>query len=282
MIVKKNYSVLYVPGINERAMKKASSLRSDAIIFDLEDSVSSELKDRARTLVRKSLSEYDYGERLIVIRINRLDTPWGEDDIKSMVGIHIDALCVPKVESAEELEFVRSALEIEFKLKIPIWAMIETPKGVLDIVDIASVQGLEAIVMGTTDLSHELGLENRPGGKRSGLHYSLSQCVLAAKSVGIKIFDGVFLDLTDIEGFKAECEEAKDLGFDGKTLIHPSQVEIANDIFGASIEDIERARRIILAWEEATAEGKAVAVVDDQLIESMHVEEAKRLVELHS
>tara|TARA_X000001036_G_scaffold25634_1_gene21375 strand:- start:3225 stop:4073 length:849 start_codon:yes stop_codon:yes gene_type:complete len=282
MIVKKNYSVLYVPGINERAMKKASSLRSDAIIFDLEDSVSSELKDRARTLVRKSLSEYDYGERLIVIRINRLDTPWGEDDIKSMVGIHIDALCVPKVESAEELEFVRSALEIEFKLKIPIWAMIETPKGVLDIVDIASVRGLEAIVMGTTDLSHELGLENRPGGKRSGLHYSLSQCVLAAKSVGIKIFDGVFLDLTDIEGFKAECEEAKDLGFDGKTLIHPSQVEIANDIFGASIEDIERARRIILAWEEATAEGKAVAVVDDQLIESMHVEEAKRLVELHS
>ena len=282
MIVKKNYSVLYVPGINERAMKKASSLRSDAIIFDLEDSVSSELKDRARTLVRKSLSEYDYGERLIVIRINRLDTPWGEDDIKSMVGIHIDALCVPKVESAEELEFVRSALEIEFKLKIPIWAMIETPKGVLDIVDIASVRGLEAIVMGTTDLSHELGLENRPGGKRSGLHYSLSQCVLAAKSVGIKIFDGVFLDLTDIEGFKAECEVAKDLGFDGKTLIHPSQVEIANDIFGASIEDIERARRIILAWEEATAEGKAVAVVDDQLIESMHVEEAKRLVELHS
>ena len=282
MIVKKNYSVLYVPGINERAMKKASSLRSDAIIFDLEDSVSSELKDRARTLVRKSLSEYDYGERLIVIRINRLDTPWGEDDIKSMVGIHIDALCVPKVESAEELEFVRSALEIEFKLKIPIWAMIETPKGVLDIVDIASVRGLEAIVMGTTDLSHELGLENRPGGKRSGLHYSLSQCVLAAKSVGIKIFDGVFLDLTDIEGFKAQCEEAKDLGFDGKTLIHPSQVEIANDIFGASIEDIERARRIILAWEEATAEGKAVAVVDDQLIESMHVEEAKRLVELHS
>ena len=282
MIVKKNYSVLYVPGINERAMKKASSLRSDAIIFDLEDSVSSELKDRARTLVRKSLSEYDYGERLIVIRINRLDTPWGEDDIKSMVGIHIDALCVPKVESAEELEFVRSVLEIEFKLKIPIWAMIETPKGVLDIVDIASVRGLEAIVMGTTDLSHELGLENRPGGKRSGLHYSLSQCVLAAKSVGIKIFDGVFLDLTDIEGFKAQCEEAKDLGFDGKTLIHPSQVEIANDIFGASIEDIERARRIILAWEEATAEGKAVAVVDDQLIESMHVEEAKRLVELHS
>ena len=282
MIVKKNYSVLYVPGINERAMKKASSLRSDAIIFDLEDSVSSELKDRARTLVRKSLSEYDYGERLIVIRINRLDTPWGEDDIKSMVGIHIDALCVPKVESAEELEFVRSALEIEFKLKIPIWAMIETPKGVLDIVDIASVRGLEAIVMGTTDLSHELGLENRPGGKRSGLHYSLSQCVLAAKSVGIKIFDGVFLDLTDIEGFKAQCEETKDLGFDGKTLIHPSQVEIANDIFGASIEDIERARRIILAWEEATAEGKAVAVVDDQLIESMHVEEAKRLVELHS
>ena len=282
MIVKKNYSVLYVPGVNERAMKKASSLRSDAIIFDLEDSVSSELKDRARTLVRKSLSEYDYGERLIVIRINRLDTPWGEDDIKSMVGTHIDALCVPKVESAEELEFVRSALEIEFKLKIPIWAMIETPKGVLDIVDIASVRGLEAIVMGTTDLSHELGLENRPGGKRSGLHYSLSQCVLAAKSVGIKIFDGVFLDLTDIEGFKAQCEEAKDLGFDGKTLIHPSQVQIANDIFGTSIEDIERARRIILAWEEATAEGKAVAVVDDQLIESMHVEEAKRLVELHS
>ena len=282
MIDKKNYSVLYVPGVNERAMKKASSLRSDAIIFDLEDSVSSELKDRARTLVRKSLSEYDYGERLIVIRINRLDTPWGEDDIKSMVGTHIDALCVPKVESAEELEFVRSASEIQFKLKIPIWAMIETPKGVLDIVDIASVRGLEAIVMGTTDLSHELGLENRPGGKRSGLHYSLSQCVLAAKSVGIKIFDGVFLDLTDIEGFKAECEVAKDLGFDGKTLIHPSQVEIANDIFGASIEDIERARRIILAWEEATAEGKAVAVVDDQLIESMHVEEAKQLVESHS
>ena len=206
----------------------------------------------------------------------------GEEDIKSMVGTHIDALCVPKVESAEELEFVRSALEIQFKLKIPIWAMIETPKGVLDIVDIISVRGLEAIVMGTTDLSHELGLENRSGGKRSGLQYSLSQCVLAAKSVGIKIFDGVFLDLTDLEGFKAECEEAKDLGFDGKTLIHPSQVEIANDIFGTSIEDIKRARKIILAWEEATAEGKAVAVVDDQLIESMHVEEAKQLVELHS
>ena len=247
MIDKKNYSVLYVPGVNERAMKKASSLRSDAIIFDLEDSVSSELKDRARTLVRKSLSEYDYGERLIVIRINRLDTPWGEDDIKSMVGTHIDALCVPKVESAEELEFVRSALEIEFKLKIPIWAMIETPKGVLDIVDITSVRGLEAIVMGTTDLCHELGLENRSRGKRPGLHYSLSQCVLAAKSVGIKIFDGVFLDLTDLDGFKAQCEEAKDLGFDGKTLIHSSQVQIANDIFGTSIEDIERARRIILA-----------------------------------
>ena len=282
MILKKNYSVLYVPGVNERAMKKASSLGSDVIIFDLEDSVSSEMKDRARTLVRKSLSEYDYGERLIVIRINRLDTPWGEDDIKSMVGTHIDAICVPKVESAEELEFVRSALEIQFKLKIPIWAMIETPKGVLDIVDITSVRGLEAIVMGTTDLCHELGLENRSGGKRSGLHYSLSQCVLVAKSVGIKIFDGVFLDLTDFEGFQAQCEEAKDLGFDGKTLIHPSQIEIANDIFGTSIEDIERARKIILAWEEATAEGKSVAVVDDQLIELMHVEEAKQLVELHS
>ena len=282
MIHKKYYSVLYVPGVNERAMKKASSFPSDAIIFDLEDSVSPEQKDRARTLVRKSLSECDYGERSVVVRINRLDTEWGEDDIKSMVGANIDALCVPKVESAKELEFIRSALEIQFKLKMPIWAMIETPKGVLDIVDITSVRGLEAIVMGTTDLSHELGLKNRSGGKRSGLHFSLSQCVLAAKSAGIKIFDGVCLDLTDIEGFKAQCEEAKELGFDGKTLIHPSQVEIANDLFGPSLEDIERARRIILAWEEATAMGKAVAVVDDQLIESMHVEEAKQLVELHS
>ncbi|MDG1988167.1 MAG: CoA ester lyase [Halieaceae bacterium] len=282
MIHKKHYSVLYVPGVNERAMKKASSFPSDAIIFDLEDSVSAEQKERARTLVRKSLSECDYGERSVVVRINRLDTAWGEDDIKSMIGANIDALCVPKVESAKELEFLRSALEIQFKLKMPIWAMIETPKGVLDIVDITSVRGLEAIVMGTTDLSHELGLKNRSGGKRSGLHFSLSQCVLAAKSVGIKIFDGVCLDLTDIEGFKAQCEEAKELGFDGKTLIHPSQIEIANDLFGPSPEDIARARRIILAWEEATAMGKAVAVVDDQLIESMHVQEAKQLVELHS
>ena len=282
MIHKKYYSVLYVPGVNERAMKKASSFPSDAIIFDLEDSVSPEQKDRARTLVRKSLSECDYGERSVVVRINRLDTEWGEDDIKSMVGANIDALCVPKVESAKELESIRSVLEIQGTLKMPIWAMIETPKGVLDIVDITSVRGLEAIVMGTTDLSYELGLKNRSGGKRSGLHFSLSQCVLAAKSVGIKIFDGVCLDLTDIEGFKAQCEEAKELGFDGKTLIHPSQVEIANDLFGPSLEDIERARSIILAWEEATAMGKAVAVVDDQLIESMHVEEAKQLVELHS
>ncbi len=282
MNYRKIRSVLYVPGDNEKALKKASMLPCDAVMFDLEDSIADEKKELARILVKQGINDYDYGSRTLIVRINRLDSPWGEEDIRSLTGTDINAICIPKVESAKELELIRSKLAKQSNERIPIWAMIETPKGIIDVVDIASAQGLGAIVVGTTDLSHRLRLRNASGGNRAGLYYSLSRCVLAARLIGIEIFDGVFLDFSDKESFIAQCEDAKNLGFDGKTLIHPAQIEITNKVFGASSEEVERARKIISAWEEATAMGKAVAVVDNQLIELMHIEEAKQIVESHS
>ncbi len=273
-------SVLYVPGVNEKAIQKARQLPCDAIIFDLEDAVAPDRKAEARRVICESLCRYDYGDRLLIVRINRLNTAWGEDDLKSLVDTNIDAICLPKVESSGEVVHANLQVIKHFDSQLPLWVMIETCQGLASSIEIASSVGVNAMVLGTTDLSYRLGLPSSSGSQRPGLHYSLSKCVFAARLAGIHAFDGVYLDISDSTGLRKHCLEAKSFGYDGKTLIHPSQVEITNEIFGPSSHEVERSRRIISAWEEAQIKGEAVAVVDGELIELMHVEKAKRLLAL--
>ena len=264
-------SVLYIPASRERALEKARELAADAIIFDLEDAVSPEEKLRARELLVSVLRDADYGARARIVRVNGLGTEWVEGDLAAF-GAHpgVDAVLVPKVNSGADLDAVAA------KVKAPLWAMLETAKGCLNAGAIAAHGRLQGMVMGTNDLAKELGARFRSD--RLPLMAGLGACVLAARAEGRVIVDGVFNAFKDEAGLRAECEQGRDMGFDGKTLIHPAQLDIANEVFAPSEEEVALARRQIAAYAEARARGDGVAVVDGRIVENLHVATAQALI----
>jgi citrate lyase subunit beta / citryl-CoA lyase len=271
-------SVLYMPGANERALEKAKGLPADALILDLEDAVAPDAKADARDRVCEAAANGGYGHREVAIRANGLDTSWFADDVAAIAQAGPDALLVPKVGSVDDVRAIEEALEeAHAPDRTRIWAMLETPSAVLRAQEItACSERLAVLVMGTNDLVKELHAEFVPG--RAPLLPALSWCVLAARDAGKIILDGVFNDLDDAQGFEAECRQGREFGFDGKTLIHPTQLEPCNRAFAPSEEEIARARRIIEAFETARRQGRGVVTVDGRMIENLHVDQARRTV----
>jgi citrate lyase subunit beta / citryl-CoA lyase len=265
-------SVLYMPGANERALEKAKTLPADALILDLEDAVAPDAKVSARERVCAAVGTY--GSREVTIRVNGGGTPWHADDLRAAGEAGPSAVVVPKVNSVEEVHAIEKALS-HAPDHTAIWAMIETPVAVLNCAAIAAASPrLTVLVMGTNDLAKEMVAAQVPG--RGPLLGPLSMCVLAARATGRVILDGVYNDVRDADGFAAECRQGRDFGFDGKTLIHPGQVEPCNEIFAPSAEEVEHAHRVIAAFEEAEREGRGVATVDGRMIENLHVANAER------
>ncbi|EPX81585.1 HpcH/HpaI aldolase/citrate lyase family protein [Litoreibacter arenae] len=262
-------SVLYIPGSKTRALEKAQSLPVDAIIFDLEDAVAPDEKVAARQLLAKTLNTTDYGPRKRIVRVNGGDTEWGADDLATFIDVAPDAILLPKVEDPATI----AALSGLLKGATTIWAMMETPRGILNASAIAAAPKMEGFVMGTNDLAKDLGSRGR-----GAMLTSLQLCLLAARAEGLVCVDGVYNAFKDEDGLRAECDEGRDMGFDGKTLIHPAQVAIANEVFGPSEDELDLARRQIEAYEQAKADGQGVAVVDGKIVENLHVETATRLL----
>jgi citrate lyase subunit beta / citryl-CoA lyase len=278
MTIRPRRSVLYMPGANPRALDKARSLAADALIFDLEDAVAPSAKSTARDNVRDAVTASGYGRRECLVRINGLDTPWGKADVAAMAGANIDGIVIPKVESTAQIKAVADLLDVA-GAALPLWCMIETPLGVLRAEAIAGASTRVAgLIMGTSDLSKELGIAQSSA--RLPLMTSLGLCLLAAKAHGKIILDGVHLDLDDEAGFAEQCMQGRELGFDGKTLIHPKTIERANAVFGPTADEVTWARRIIAAHAEGESAGQGVVVVDGRLIENLHVAAARRTLEL--
>lgn len=261
-------SALYVPASKPRAMEKARDLAADAVIFDLEDAVSPDGKEAARSGLAGALGSHDYAGRSRIVRINALTSPWGRADAALLRECPCDGVLVPKVAGRDHLEALTRMLP-----DLPVWAMIETPAGVLNAADIASHPQVVGLVAGTNDLARDLGA--RPGGDRAPLLLALQSCVLAARSVGKVALDGVLNRISDMEALEAECRQGRDLGFDGKTVIHPGQLEVANRIFAPSEEEIDLAERRIAAHEAAERDGQGVAVLDGEIVEGLHVAAAR-------
>ena len=258
-------------------MEKAKSLDCDAIIFDLEDAVAADAKAKAREQVALAVNGGGYGHRELIVRINGLDTPWGKDDLAVAAELPVQALLFPKVESADQVAQIISATDDSGGGTLPVWVMIETPTGVLDVREVAAASDrVQCLVMGTSDLVKELRAAHTPS--RANLAFALQSCVLAAREAGIDVLDGVHLDFRNLDSFRAACEQGRAMGFDGKTLIHPSQVEGANEAFGYGSDEIEDARAVLEVWAVAQAEGKGVAVLDGRLIENLHAAEAERVL----
>ncbi|MFN2524408.1 MAG: CoA ester lyase [Mycobacteriales bacterium] len=262
-------SVLYMPSSNERALEKAKTIAADAIIFDLEDAVAPDAKEAARGNAVAAVQSGEYGKRVLTIRCNGLDTPWGADDLRAAAAAGPAAVVVPKVSGPDHLREVAALVG-----ETPIWAMVETPAAVFDVREIAAFPNVEVLVMGTNDLAKELRAALVPG--RAPLLPHLATSLLAAREAGIPILDGVYNDVKDPEGFEAEALQGMQMGFDGKTLVHPTQVEPANRVWAPSDADVEHARRVIAAFEEAEREGKGVVTVDGRMIENLHVANAQR------
>ena len=261
-------SVLYIPGSKPRALDKARNLPVDAIIFDLEDAVSIEEKEAARETLAEALAAGGYGARMKIIRINGLDTSWGAEDAKAAINMGADAILMPKVSTPADLDALAAITG-----DTPLWAMMETALGMLNAAQIATHSHLQGMVMGTNDLAKEL--QSRPRADRLGLQSGLGLCLLAAKAHGLAIIDGVYNAFKDEAGLDAECQQGRDMGFDGKTLIHPAQIDIANAAFSPSEADIDLARRQIEAFEAAEASGQGVAVVDGRIVENLHIVTAR-------
>ena len=261
-------SVLYIPGSKPRALDKARGLPVDAIIFDLEDAVSADEKEAARATLAEALAEGGYGARVRIIRINGLDTSWGADDARAAAAVAPDAILLPKVAGPGDLDALAAITG-----DIPLWAMMETPNGMINAAAIAAHPKLTGMVMGTNDLAKELNTRFRPD--RLPLITGLGLCLLAAKAEGVTIVDGVYNAFKDDDGLRAECAQGRDMGFDGKTLIHPAQVEITNAAFAPSADEIDLAERQIAAFAEVEASGQGVAVLDGKIVENLHVETAK-------
>ncbi|MCC7167525.1 MAG: CoA ester lyase [Rhodospirillales bacterium] len=280
MTVRPRRSVLYMPGSNPRALEKARTLKADALILDLEDAVAPDAKDTARANVLATLAQGGYGGRELLVRTNGLATPWGEADLIAAARSGADGVLLPKVESAR---MVTEALAILAAHGAPerlaIWCMMETPRGILAAAEIgAASPRLAGLVMGTSDLAKDLHCAHTRD--RLPLIASLNQVVLVARAHGLAAIDGVHLDLADDEGFAFACRQGRELGFDGKTLIHPKTIDEANRAFAPSADEIAQAQTIIAAFAQAQAKGQGVVVVEGKLVESLHVENAKRMVAL--
>ncbi|HSM94277.1 MAG TPA: CoA ester lyase [Anaeromyxobacteraceae bacterium] len=273
-------SVLYMPGSNARALEKARALGADGLIFDLEDAVAPGAKEEARALAVGELKKGGYAPRETILRVNGLDTPWGKDDLRAAAGSGANAVLLPKVETAAGVrEAERVLLVAGAPPTLAIWCMIETPRGVLAANEIAGASSrLACLVMGTSDLVKDLRARHTPS--RHEVQVALGMTVLAARAHGLAALDGVHLDLEDDAGLEAACRQGLEMGFDGKTLIHPKTLDVANRVFAPAAGDVDRARRIIAAHAEAVAEKKGVVVLDGRLVEGLHVEEAKRTVAL--
>lgn len=268
-------SVLYMPSSNARALEKAQSIAADALIFDLEDAVAPDAKPVAREQACAAVASGRYGNRELTIRCNGLDTPWGAADLAAAAEAGPAAVVIPKVSGPAHLAQVAAALE---KAGAPdstlIWPMIETPAAIFAIREIAAFERVAALILGTNDLAKELRAALVPG--RAPLLPHLATALLAAREAGIAAVDGVYNDVKDLAGFEAECVQGAQLGYDGKTLIHPGQVEVANRVWAPSLDDIEYAGRVIAAFEEAVRDGRGVVTVDGKMIENLHVDNARR------
>ena len=258
-------SALYIPGSKDRALEKARGLPVDVILFDLEDAVSPDAKVAARDTLYAALADDGYGARLKIVRINALDTEWGAADAVAVAAMNCDAILLPKVNGPDDVDALAALVP-----DLPIWAMMETPQGILSAAAIAAHPRIAGFVLGTNDLAKDLNSRTR-----AALMTSLQMCLLAAKAAGIVALDGVYNAFKDEDGLRAECTEGRDMGFDGKTLIHPAQVAIANAAFGPTDDEIDLARRQIAAFDAAEAEGQGVAVVDGRIVENLHIVTAR-------
>nr|WP_291820182.1 CoA ester lyase [Candidatus Microthrix sp.] len=271
-------SVLYMPGANTRALEKAKGLSADSLILDLEDAVAPDAKAEARDNVVAALTSGEYGNRELTIRVNGLDTDWHADDLAAAAAAGPAAVVVPKVNSPADVAAIEAGLQAGGAPEhTKIWAMVETPQAMLDCANIAAAsERLTVLVMGTNDLAKELHAAHVPG--RQPLLTGLGLCLLGARAAGKVILDGVYNDVRDPEGFEAECRQGAQMGFDGKTLIHPGQLDAANAVFAPADAEVESSREIIAAFEAAQREGKGVVTVNGRMIENLHVENARRVL----
>lgn len=270
-------SVLYIPASKDRALAKAQTLPVDAIIFDLEDAVAVEEKENARHLLAETLATRDYGARAKIVRLNGFDTEWGQADLDVIAAAKPEAVLLPKVNTAADVETLAALLDARPETaETMIWTMMETPLGMLNAASIAAAPRMAGFVMGTNDLAKEL--DSRFRSDRLPMQSGLGLCLLAARAYGLVAVDGVYNAFKDDEGLRAECDQGRDMGFDGKTLIHPAQVAIANDAFAPSEGELDLATRQIAAFEQAEASGQGVAVVDGKIVENLHVATARQLL----
>ena len=272
-------SALYMPGINQKAMDKALTLDCDAVVLDLEDAVEVSKKEDSRQLVIRQIENNDYGPRVVVVRVNDLGTKWGEQDVAAVANLPIQAILVPKVSEIRDISRMVDLLN-RLGAELPIWIMVETPLAIININELARQPRVTALVMGTRDLVVDLCAEHLE--ERQNISYALQRSIIAARAFGKKILDGVHLDFRDLDSLRNVCRLGKSMGFDGKTLIHPDQIPVANDAFSPSEAELDKAKRVIDAWRSAQTRGSGVVEVDGTLVESLHVEEAKRLISFFS
>jgi citrate lyase subunit beta/citryl-CoA lyase len=282
MNIRPRRSVLYMPGSNTRAIEKARTLPVDSVILDLEDAVAPDAKAQARDQVVAAVKAGGFGPREVMIRINGLDTPWSSDDLSAAAAAAPDAIVVPKVSTVEQLEMIGARLlDMRTDHRTRVWAMIETPAAIFNILALAaeahdSESRLTGFIMGTNDLAKETRARQVPG--RAPMLPWLASCVLAARAHGVEILDGVYNDLSNPEGFVAECTQARDMGFDGKTLIHPNQIESCNTVFSPGADEVAQAKKMIAAFDLPENKNKGVVQIDGRMVERMHAEMARRTV----
>jgi len=274
-------SVLYMPSSNEKALEKAKTIPADALIFDLEDAVAPDAKPAARANAVAAAKSGAYGHREVTIRCNGLDTQWGADDIAAAAKSGASAVVIPKIADTEQLDAVSQHLTAAgAPADMKIWAMVETPTAIFNARAIAAHPRVAVLIMGTNDLAKELRATQVRG--RSPLVPHLATALLAAREADKIILDGVFNDVKDLDAFRAECEQGMQMGFDGKTLIHPGQVDICNEVWAPTDADVDYARRVIAAFDEAQAEGRGVITVDGRMIENLHVDNARRVLSVQA
>jgi len=274
-------SALFMPAHNERAIAKARTLDCDVVILDLEDAVAPDTKQRARNTATAAVLDGGFDPREIAVRVNGIGTEWHTDEMTTFADSPLDALVVPKAESPADITRLGERMDaLGYSPDVELWLMAETPTGVFNARELCQAhERVGALLMGTSDLSQCLRVPATI--EREGLVYALSHCILAAREANIDVLDGVCLDLANPEIYQVQCEQGRELGFDGKSLIHPSQITIANAVFAPSDHEIERANNIITAWNEARARGDGLCVLDGKLVENLHVEEATRLLALY-
>jgi len=283
MTIRPRRSALYMPGANQRALEKAKGLPADVLILDLEDSVAPEAKETARQAICRAVREAGYGEREVVVRVNGLDTPWGADDLAALCEAAPDAVLIPKIASAADVDDAQRRLDHGgAPANVGLWLMMETPRAVLEAASIAAARSqaprLQAVVIGANDLAKETRTHLAPG--RAAFLPWLMQIVLAARAHGLDVIDAVYNDHADAAGFRAECEQGRDLGMDGKTLIHPGQIEACNAIFSPSADEVDWARRVVAAFEAQENAGRGVLSLDGKMVERLHADMARRTLAL--